>query len=81
MRNLFSQFDVNHVDLLQIDTEGFDAEIIYIFPFDKIKLSIIHFESKHLSKPKLEKLLTHLISMGYSVAYDGEEDMLVVYNG
>jgi FkbM family methyltransferase len=79
-KNLFSQFNVQYVDLLQIDTEGFDAEIIYMFPFEDIKPSIIHFESKHLLKPELEKLLAYLISLDYSVAYDGEEDMLAVHN-
>ena len=79
-KDLFSRFDVTHVDLLQIDTEGFDAEVIYMFPFENIKPSIIHFESKHLLKPELEKLLAYLISLDYSVAYDGEEDMLAVYN-
>ena len=78
--SLFKQFEVNHVDLLQVDTEGYDAEIIYMFPFDKIRPAIIHFESKHLTKPTLEKLLNYLIDLDYSVAYDGEEDMLAVYN-
>jgi FkbM family methyltransferase len=78
--NLFNQFSITHLDLLQIDTESFDAEVIYMFPFEKIKPGIIHFESKHLPKQQLEKLLDHLIAMNYLIAYDGNEDMLAVKN-
>jgi hypothetical protein len=47
---LFNQHSINHLDLLQIDAEGFDAVIIKLFPFERIKPSIIHFESKHIPK-------------------------------
>lgn len=76
--DLFDQFSISHLDLLQIDTEGFDAEVIYMFPFDKLKPGIIHFESKHLPKQPLEKLLDYLTAMNYLIAYDGSEDMLAV---
>jgi FkbM family methyltransferase len=76
--SLLSRFSVKQLDLLQIDTEGFDAEVIYMFPFEILKPAIVHFESKHLGKTKLEGVLDHLIPMGYRVAYDGSEDMLVV---
>lgn len=77
-KDLFDQTRVSRLDLLQVDTEGFDAEVIYMFPFDRMKPDIIHFESKHLNKESLEKLLDYLIGLGYSVAYDGTEDMLAV---
>jgi len=76
--SLFSRYSITRLDLLQVDTEGFDAEVIYMFPFDVLKPAIIHFESKHLGKTKLEGVLDYLIPMGYRVAYDGAEDMLVV---
>ena len=41
---LFQDYKVSNCDLLQIDTEGYDAEIIKMFPFSKFKPKIIHFE-------------------------------------
>ena len=35
---------LNRLDLLQVDTEGYDGEIIKHFDFKKIKPSLIHFE-------------------------------------
>lgn len=66
------------LDLLQIDTEGFDAELIKMFPFDESRPSIIHFERKHLATPVLEKCLRHLSHFGYRFAFDGGEDMLAL---
>jgi FkbM family methyltransferase len=78
---IFSSYNIDSLDLLQTDTEGFDAEIIKIFPFHVLKPSIIHFESKHISKSSLEEILERLIAHGYSVAPDGAEDMIAVQKG
>ena len=75
---LFSDHSISKIDLLQIDTEGFDAEILKMFPFDRIKPNIIHFESKHIAKHELEKVLDDLISYGYLIGRDREEDMIAV---
>lgn len=64
------------LDLLQIDTEGFDAELLKMFPFDKSKPTLIHFERKHLSASVLDECLKHLQKFGYRFAFDGQEDML-----
>lgn len=41
---------VKRIDLLQIDTEGFDFEIIKMINFDRIKPRILQFEHRHLTK-------------------------------
>ena len=76
---LFKEESISTLDLLQIDTEGYDAEILRMFPFDKMKPRIIHFESKHIPKEKLEDVLDQLIGHGYKVARDREEDMMAVF--
>lgn len=65
-------------DILQIDTEGFDAQILEWFPFDEFKPAIVHFERKHLDVANQEETLTRLASFGYRFAPSGEEDMLAV---
>ena len=42
--DLIAEYKMNHIDLLQIDTEGYDYEIIKMIDFDKIAPSIISFE-------------------------------------
>jgi FkbM family methyltransferase len=76
--HLLKEESISTLDLLQIDTEGYDAEIIKMFPFDTVKPKIIHFESKHISKSSLENVLDLLISLDYKIARDGEEDMMAV---
>ena|SRR5688572_6519027 len=77
-QQLFADHSISKIDLLQIDTEGFDAEILRMFPFDRIKPNIIHFESKHIPKHELERVLDDLISYGYKIGRDREEDMIAV---
>lgn len=66
------------LDLLQIDAEGADGYILSLFPFDRIKPAIIHWESKNLTKLQQEEALDLLRWQGYRFARSGEEDMLAV---
>lgn len=66
------------IDLLQIDTEGADGYILSLFPFDRLRPSIVHWEVKHLSKPEREECLSRLANLGYRFAASGDEDMLAV---
>jgi len=59
---------VERVDLLQVDVEGYDAEIIRMFDFDTYRPSIVRFENKHLSRADHDAAIGRLLSYGYSVA-------------
>lgn len=41
---LIKEYNISHIDLLQIDTEGYDYEIIKMIDFSKMAPSIISFE-------------------------------------
>jgi FkbM family methyltransferase len=60
--------EVKQVDLLQIDVEGYDAEIIRMFDFDRFRPAIVRFESRHLSRGQLDAAVRRLVSYGYRVA-------------
>lgn len=45
--DLLTSFNCSSINLLLLDTEGYDTEILKSFPFDKIKPSAILFEHKH----------------------------------
>lgn len=66
------------LDLLQIDTEGADAHLLSLFPFERVRPLIVHWEVKHMSKPQREKCLGRLASFGYIFAPSGAEDMVAV---
>ncbi len=74
--SLFEQTDFGHVHLLQIDTEGFDYEIIKMFDVAKRKPEIIHFEHKMLTPRDLNQCLRMLVKSGYLLAQIEGEDTL-----
>lgn len=62
-----------HLDLLQIDAEGFDDEILRLFHASGRTASIVAFEHKHLSRLRLEACFADLIARGYQLALDGPD--------
>jgi FkbM family methyltransferase len=73
---LFRECRIDHIDFLQIDTEGYDAEILKLFDFSRWKVPIVQFEHKHLSKEGFEGSLQLLIENGYKIAIGPEGDTL-----
>jgi FkbM family methyltransferase len=59
---------VPRVDLLQIDVEGYDAELIRLFDFERWTPTIVQFESHHLSRANHDSATARLIGHGYRVA-------------
>jgi FkbM family methyltransferase len=64
---LFAKHAVRRVDILQIDTEGFDYQALKLFDVPKHLPSLIQFESKHLSRSDLDAALAILLNCGYRV--------------
>jgi FkbM family methyltransferase len=68
---LFQTFAIERVDLLQIDAEGYDAELLRLFNVPARKPPIIRFEHKHLRRRDYEDIIEMLIDLGYKVAFCG----------
>jgi FkbM family methyltransferase len=66
------------LDLLQIDVEGADGHILSLFPFDRFKPAIIHWEIKNMTRSQQEEALEWVITHGYRISRSGEEDALAV---
>lgn len=66
------------LDLLQIDAEGADGRILSLFPFDRLKPAIVHWEIKNMTKIEQEAALDLLCMHNYLIARSGSEDMLAV---
>lgn len=67
----FSSLIVKHkvmkVDLLAIDTEGYDYEIIKTIPFDKLKPRVIIYEHSHLNEYDRIGCSNLLSNLGYKL--------------
>jgi FkbM family methyltransferase len=66
------------LDVLQIDAEGADADLIALFPFERMAPAIVHWEVKNLSRAAQEQALDRLCGLGYRINRSGAEDMLAV---
>ena len=53
------------IDLLQIDTEGFDYEVLKMFDFKLYKPLLVQYEHCHLSKENFKKSINILCDNGY----------------
>lgn len=62
-----------NVDSLQIDTEGADALVVSLFPFERIKPTIVSWEVHHLSLRKREECLALQAGDGYRFAPSGSQ--------
>ena len=65
--SLLRKHNLQRVDLLQVDAEGFDFEIIKMIDFAAVKPTIIHFEQGLLSEEDRFKCFRYLNQHGYKV--------------
>lgn len=68
---LLSKHNIQKLDLLVIDTIGYDFEIIKMIPFDSIKPPIIHFEHSLLPLDEQVACFKYLSGLGYSLIQVG----------
>lgn len=61
------EHSVDHLDLLQIDVEGYDFEVIRSLDLQRIKPTIIHWEDRHLPEEEQRECVRHLEANGYAV--------------
>jgi FkbM family methyltransferase len=66
--SLFARYQLPRVDVLQVDTEGFDYEILKLFDVPARRPSLIHFEHKHFSRADLSECLELLLDCRYQVS-------------
>jgi Methyltransferase FkbM domain len=74
---LVEKHRIKVIDLLQIDTEGFDFEVIKMVDFDCLPPAIIHYDHCHLGKANAEASFRFLIERGYRVSV-GETDTIAL---
>ena len=71
LSSLLEKHQLQEIDLLQIDVEGFDYEVIKMVDLEHNKPAIIRFERAHLADADLEACYDLLMDHGYKIALDG----------
>lgn len=69
---LLNILEIDRIDLLQIDAEGYDFEILKTIDFERVKPKIIHYEHMHLNKEQDDECVRYLINQGYLIAREFE---------
>jgi FkbM family methyltransferase len=64
-RSLVERYGLEKIDWLQIDTEGFDFEIIKMFNINITKPEVIVYENLHFSDDLKEECMVYLRNNGY----------------
>jgi FkbM family methyltransferase len=67
LNRLLDKHGISNVDLLQIDTEGYDFPIIKSLDFTRLNPRIIHFENNFLSRRQKEESMRIFANHGYAV--------------
>jgi FkbM family methyltransferase len=68
---------VEHIDLVHIDTEGYDFEVIKLIDLDRWRPTVLLFEHKHLSSDDRAACVQHLEAGGYDLLADDTDTLCV----
>jgi hypothetical protein len=74
--SIVDRFGLGGIDVLQIDTEGFDAEIVRMALKCKMLPDCIYFEYIHV-KGEMRKLVDEVGRLGYRITYDKWNALLI----
>lgn len=70
--SLLKKYNIEKLDWLQIDTEGFDYEVIKMFNIENTKPTVISYENMHLSANDKKSCIEYLIKNNYRIRnFDG----------
>lgn len=78
LMDIIEKYNVKSIDLLQIDTEGFDFEILKMLNFKKIKPQLIKYEFVNLDKNTQQKSIQFLENAGYKVCIESSDAVAIL---
>lgn len=75
---LLQNYNLQPLNWLQIDAEGYDFEIIKMFNIGETKPTVIAFEHSHLSAEDKASCHEHLLQNGYAITAIGENTVAML---
>lgn len=77
--DLIENFKLGHIDALQIDAEGMDAQLLEWFPFERLRPGLLHYEVAHMKTEEERSVHARLSTFGYRVfVADAPTDAMAV---
>ncbi len=70
-KTLYKKYNITRLDLLVVDTEGFDADAVMLILNSNPLPTVIVFEHINVAQPKLQKCFRILESTGYALLRHG----------
>jgi FkbM family methyltransferase len=61
------QSGISALDLLMIDVEGWDWEVIRLFPFERLPVQLVVFEHGHLNRADRRAAVGRLLGLGFRI--------------
>lgn len=80
LMELLDSHGIAEMDLLQIDTEGFDGEVIAMIDFARLKPAIIKYEHVNLDLDTRARTVELLHQNGYKTLQDGNDTIAALQN-
>ncbi|ROH92027.1 FkbM family methyltransferase [Stagnimonas aquatica] len=75
LQSVLDQHRVDRIDVLHIDTEGYDWQVLRMFDLQRYRPSVVLYEHKHLSPDDRQQARQRLKDAGYSLR-TGRDDTL-----
>jgi FkbM family methyltransferase len=75
INDLLDSIKASHIDLLQIDVEGYDHELIRALDLERFLPSLIHFEHRHLTRTQHDDCVQRLIAHGYAICLEQHDTL------
>jgi FkbM family methyltransferase len=74
---VMARHGLERIDLLQIDTEGYDFELLKVFDFTRHRPAIVHYECQHLQPQDAQAAEALLRGYGYVLSSNGYDTLAV----
>ena len=78
--DLLRKHNIDSIDILAIDTEGFDFEVIKMFDIPTTKPRLIIYENLHLKKEDKTEAINHLRKNNYTTKNIGKDTISILSN-
>lgn len=79
--DLIGKHGLHDLDLLQIDTEGYDWRVLQTLDLARTAPRLIQFEHGHLSPGDISRMTAHLNDHGYSLYFGGHQSDSLAMRG
>lgn len=76
-KELLDKHSITQIDLIHIDTEGYDFEILKLIPFSSLNIELVMFEHIHLSDADYKLAIALLKQNGFTVKTI-DEDVIAI---